>query len=130
MQLSVVLDTHNECVQSGGKRISAMQNRKLDSADNYDERLGYVEPYIDTENDDDVQLSTPAPAPAFVPRRRFEDEDLEDDEDVKDDWEAEEEDEKPEPPKPVLEPKKRKSVKQKIAEKEAMKKENTVRGLS
>lgn len=72
------------------------------------------------ENDDNVQPQVPA----FVPRRRFEDEDLEDD-DVKDDWE--EEDEEPKPaPAPAPEPKKRLSVKQKIAEKEAMKQNNTV----
>ena len=44
------------------------------------------------ENDDNVQPQ----APAFVPRRRFEDEDLEDD-DVKDDWEEEDEEPKPVP---------------------------------
>jgi len=58
-----------------------------------------------------------------VPRRKFEDEDLEDD-DVKDDWE--EEDEEPKPaPVPAPEPKKRMSVKQKIAEKEAMRQNDT-----
>lgn len=43
---------------------------------------------------------------------------------MKDDWEEEDE----EPPKPVVvpEPKKRVSVKQKIAEKEAMRQKNTV----
>ncbi|KAL4399809.1 Translation initiation factor 3 subunit J component [Malassezia pachydermatis] len=59
----------------------------------------------------------------FVGRRRFEDEDVEED-DIKDDWE--EEDEEP-APKPVAapEPKKRLSVKQKIAEKEAMRQQNS-----
>jgi Translation initiation factor eIF3 subunit len=82
----------------------------------------------DASSDEETSKKVSAPAPAAaaaIGRRRFEDEDAEDE--IKDDWEEEDE-EKP-APAPAAPTKKKGTVKQKIAEKEAAERRRQELGL-
>ena len=81
----------------------------------------------DASSDEETSKKVSAPAPAAaaaIGRRRFEDEDAEDE--IKDDWEEDEEKPAPAPAAPT---KKKGTVKQKIAEKEAAERRRQELGL-
>ncbi|KDN40169.1 translation initiation factor eIF3 subunit [Tilletiaria anomala UBC 951] len=77
----------------------------------------------DASSDEETSKKVTAPSAVTMGRRRFDDEEDE----VKDDWE--EEDEKPQEPAPLAPAKKKGTLKQKLAEKEAAEKRRQELGL-